>query len=204
MVDKIIILVSVALSAGCSQMKSESDNWQRGEESTRRQEWRYTNGMAWPLAATNEVVMSLGTRITAQTSDGEVSILAGPGFERFYNWNGETRSAKLWPRKQRWWGRFGIYYPGPGEHWKANHGLTRGVLEEATLWFKTIDDFLAWIKRARSTGIDYVYTNEGLVIGFGKFSARKQVNIDVWQVMIDGRKPVSLPGSRNDLVSVKP
>ncbi|MEO7677303.1 MAG: hypothetical protein ABIV39_11125, partial [Verrucomicrobiota bacterium] len=99
-------------------------------------------------------------------------------------------------------GSLGIYYPGPGEHWKSNKGITRGVLDEGVLWFKTVDDALNWIKRARSTGVDYVFTDDGLLIGFGKTPARKQLNVDVWQIMIAGEKPRSLPGSKNDLVSV--
>jgi hypothetical protein len=140
--------------------------------------------------------------ITARTSQGEIKIRAGREFERSYTWDGETRSAKLWPRKERWYGSLGIYYPGPGEHWKSNKGITRAVLEEGNLWFKTTDDAANWIKRARSTGIDYVFTDDGLLVGFGRFLARKQVNVDVWQIMVAGEKPRTLPGSRNELVSV--
>jgi hypothetical protein len=195
--------VAVILAGCISSSEPWSENWRQAEESRRREEWQATNGMAWPVnAAPPELVMTHGMEIIARTERGEIKIRAGQDFERSYTWDGQLRSAKLWPRKHRWYGSLGIYYPGPGEHWKPNKGITRGVLNEGVLWFKTVDDALSWIKRARSTGVDYVFTNDGLLIGFGKVPARKQVNIDVWQVMVAGEKPRSLPGSRNELVSV--
>jgi hypothetical protein len=140
--------------------------------------------------------------ITAEMATGMIKIRAAEKYERFYTWNGATRSAKLWPRTQRWWGSLGIYYPGPGEHWKSNGGITRGVLGEGVLWFKTVDDAGNWIKRARSTVLDYVFADDGLLIGFGKIPARKQLNVEVWQIMIAGEKPRSLAGSQNHLLSV--
>jgi hypothetical protein len=188
---------------GCSGTQAESDAWKQAGETIADQERKATNGMAWPANAKSpEIVMTPGMEITARTAQGEIKIRAGREFERSYTWDGETRSAKLWPREQRWYGSLGIYYPGPGEHWKSNRGITRGVLEEGVLWFKTKEDAANWIKRARSTGVDYVFTDDGLLVGFGRVQARKQVNVDVWRIMVDGEKPRALPGSRNDLVSV--
>ena len=203
MLTKAVFLAAVVATSGCSGTQTRSDAWRRAGETIAEQEHEATNGMAWPTNATTpEVVMAPGTEITAQTTNGEIKIRSGQNYERSYTWNGATRSAKLWPRKQRWYGSLGIYYPGAGEHWKSNGGITRGVLDEGVLWFKTVDDAVNWIKRARSSGVDYVFTDDGLLIGFGKLPARKQVNVDVWQIMIAGEKPRSLPGSKNDLVSV--
>jgi len=198
-----IIATVMAVSAGCSSLSQpDSEEWRQAEQSRRREEWQATNGMAWPANAKSpEIVMTPGMEITARTAQGDIKIRAGRDFERFYTWDGETRSAKLWPRKQRWYGSLGIYYPGPGEHWKSNNGVTRGVLDEGVLWFKTVNDALNWIERARATGIDYVFTDTGLLIGFGKLPARKQMNASVWQIMIAGEKPQVLSGSKNDLVS---
>ena len=203
MLIKITILAALVAVAGCSGTQPESENWRRAMESIHEEERLWTNGMAWPSNVTSpEIVMTLGMEIVAQTANGEIKIRAGQNYERFYTWNGATRSANLWQHKQRWYGSLGIYYPGPGEHWKSNGGITRGCLDEGVLWFKTVDDALNWIKRAHSTGVDYVFTDDGLLIGFGKLPARKQVNVSVWQIMIAGEKPRSLPGSKNDLVSV--
>lgn len=200
---KFVIFTCLIVACGCSGNQIESEHWRRAMESIDKQEWQATNGMAWPSNATSpEIVMTSGMQIIARTANGEIKIRAGQGYERFYTWDGATRSAKLWQRKQRWWGSLGIYYPGPDEHWKPNNGITRGVLNEGVLWFKTVDDALNWIKRARSTGVDCVFTDDGLLIVFGKLPARKQVNVDVWQIMVAGEKPRLLPGSKNDLVSV--
>jgi hypothetical protein len=158
--------------------------------------------MAWPTTnGTNETVMATGMSITASNREGQITITAGEGYERKYTWDGATRSAKLWPRRTRWYGSLGIYFPGPGQHWKSNAGITRGVLEEGVLWFKTADDALAWIKQNQMRG-SCVYTDDGLMVFWKKVPARKQLNVDIWQIMIAGEKPHSLPGSRNDSVSV--
>lgn len=197
-------IAAVAFVVGCfSTTEPVPESWRRGVEFGERLEWNYTNGMAWPLDAVSpELVMSSGMEISARTERAEIKIRAGEGLERFYTWDGATRSAKLWQRKLRWYGSLGAYYPGPGEHWKSNGGITRGVLNEGVLWFKSANDALNWLERARSTGVDYVYSTDGLVIGFGKVPERKQVNVSVWQIMIAGERPRTLPGSRDDLLSV--
>ena len=203
MLIRAAILAAVITTTGLSGTQPESEHWRQAMESIGGQEWQATNGMAWPPNARSpETVMTPGMEITAQTGNGEIKIRAAANNERFYTWNGGTRSAKLWARKQRWWGSLGIYYPGPGAHWKSNGGITRGVLNEGVLWFKTVDDAVSWIKRARLTGVDHVFNDNGLLIGFGKVPLRKQVNVDVLQIMIAGEKPLSLPGSKNDLVSI--
>ena len=202
--ETILAVLLAGAAVGCSGLEEESEQWRKARESRLHQEWQATNGMAWPsVSLSPETVMVPGMEITARTTAGEISIRAGEGFERSYTWDGATRSIKLWPRKQRWYGALGIYYPGPGQHWKSNKGITRGVLEEGILWFKTVDDALSWIKGARSTGIDHVYTDDGLVIGWAKILPRKQLDVAVWQIMVDGKKPHSLPGSRNDVISVR-
>jgi len=167
------------------------------------QEWEETNGMSWPSDHTwPEMVMTPGMVISAQTPQGDITIRAAKDYERFYTWDGATRAAKLWPRITRWLGHMGAYYPGPGNHWKTNHGITRGVLEEGILWFKTTDDALRWINRRSSMGLACVFTDDGLLVTFGRVPERKQLNVEVWQVMVGGEKPHRLPGSQNNLISV--
>jgi hypothetical protein len=155
--EKIIIMIKVILTvltvcvfAGC-QSEPPSKQGQEASQWIDHYMWVYTNGMAWPSNSVSpEIVMTPGMQITARTEKGEITIRAGEGFKRFYTWDGETRSATLWARNNRWLGSLDINYPGPGQHWKSNHGITRGVLEEGVLWFKTLDDALAWIERERS------------------------------------------------------
>jgi hypothetical protein len=191
------------VTTSCSGWHTKSEVLEKGHDNIAYENQHSTNGMVWPAIPMNqEIVMTAGMEITARTGQGDIKIRAGRDFERYYTWDDGTRSAKLWPRKQRWYGSLGIYYPGPGEHWKSNNGITRGVLQEGILWFNTVENALSWIEWARSTGIDYVYTDSGLIIGFGKVLARKQINVNVWQIMVDGEKPLALPRSNNHLVIV--
>jgi hypothetical protein len=188
---------------GCSGRQPQSGEWRLAEASTSREEWQWTNGMAWPINAIRpELVMLSGMQITAHTDEGQIIIRADKGFERRYSWDGATRSATLLPRKKRWYGSQGIYFPGAGDNWKENNGITRGVLEEGILWFKTADDALSWINRARSAGMAYVYNDDGLTVGWHKVIPRKQIDVAVWQIMIGGQKPQKLPGSQNNRLSV--
>ena len=149
----------------------------------------------------NETVMTNGMKITVTSNEGTISILAGTNFERSYTWDGATRSVVLWPRKHPWNGSLGIYYPGPGEHWANNHGITRGVLQEGQQHFKNLGEFLDWLHALK--GMQYVYQDNGLVVGWKKTVARKELTVDVWQIYIDGQKPKELPGSENDKIIIE-
>ena len=149
---------------------------------------------------TSEIVMAPGMTITATTPNGTITVSAGTGMARSYTWDGATRSVQMWPRSQRWNGSLGLYYPGPGFHWKSNEGIARGVLEEGQQHFKTVNAALKWI-RAR-TWMPHLYTKSGLVVGWMKVPARRQLNVDVWQIYINGRKPSNLPGSQDNKIVV--
>jgi len=173
----------------------------------------YTTPKAFPASPEREMVLTEGTAITVyplphkqalypQAGDipftGSLQIRAGSGFERDYTWDGETRSIDLWPRDKRWYGRFGAYYPGPGSHWKSNHGITRGVLEEAQMHFDTVEDAQNWLGSRPYA----VYTHDGLVVDFRKNSgAGGTLSVDVWQILIRMQRPATLKGSHDQLIS---
>jgi hypothetical protein len=130
---------------------------------------------------------------------GSLEIRANAGFRRDYTWNGETRSVDLWPRDQRWFGSFGAYYPGSESHWKANHGITRGVLEEGQMHFDTVNAAQKWLASKPYA----VYTHDGLVVDFRKNSgAGGTLLVDVWQILIRNQRPETLEGSHDELISV--
>jgi hypothetical protein len=106
----------------------------------------------------------------------------------------------MWPRAERWYGSLGLYYPGPGDHWKEHNGITRGVVEEGQQHFKTVEESLKWV-RSR-TWQPYVYRDDGLMIGWSKTLPRRQLNVEVWQLYVDGKKPQRLPGSNNKKIIV--
>jgi len=149
---------------------------------------------------TNEMVMSSGMSVTVSNEVGTITVTAGRGFERRYTWDGATRSVKLWPRKERWNGSLGAYYPGPGEHWKNNHGITRGVLEEGQQHFKTLENAMSWINLPYHKGC--VYRGDGLMVWWGRTLERKQLNVEVWQIYVAGEKPTQLVGSHDNQIMV--
>lgn len=151
----------------------------------------------------NEIVMNEGMSIKVSNSYGEMEITAGKGYVRNYTWNGATRSAELIPRKSRWNGSLGIYFPGEGNHWKEHDGITRAVLEEGQQHFRTVEEATEWIKKENHWG--YVYRDDGLVVGWDKMTgAGGTLGVSVWQIFINGQKPTFLTGSQNTKITVEP
>lgn len=148
----------------------------------------------------NETVMSPGMKIQATTPVGEIAVTAVDGLTRCYTWEGATRCVEMKPRDERWYGSLGLYYPGPGEHWKEHKGVTRGVTEEGQQHFQSVDEAIEWI-RSR-TWMPYVYRDDGLLVGWKKTLPRRQLNVEVWQILVDGEKPAQLPGSQNEKIIV--
>lgn len=149
----------------------------------------------------NEVVMSPGMKIAATTPTGTITITAEEGHHRSYTWSGQTRSAEMRPRKERWHGSLGIYYPGPGYHWADHEGIRRGVLQEGQQHFASEKEALRWIAAQRKF-MPLVYRSDGLAVGWLKVPERKQLNVDVWQILIGGKKPVALEGGDDQAIEV--
>lgn len=154
-----------------------------------------------PVPKGTETVMAPRSSITAETSTGIITITAGNGLLRSYTWEGATRSVEMGARRQRWMGSLGIAFPGPGDHWKEHNGITRGVLEEGQMRFTTSAAALKWLEDLGSW-LPLVYRNDGLVVGFGKNLSRRQLNVQVWQIYINGKKPTKLTGANDDKVRV--
>jgi hypothetical protein len=198
----LLLLFLVATALGCKH-NSPSPEWNSAIAQISAWEYAFTNSMKWPSVASDlEVVIVSGATIKATTKNGTISISAHDGYSRAYTWDEQTRNVTLWPRKIRWHGKYGLYFPGPGEHWKNNNGITRGVLEEAAVWFSNEEDAVKWINEFFSKEHS-VYNDEGLFVSWGKNVARKQINVDVFQIMINGKKPSKLPGSSNENISLE-
>ncbi|PYL58067.1 MAG: hypothetical protein DMF30_03950 [Verrucomicrobia bacterium] len=81
----------------------------------------------------------------------------------------------------------------------SNPFETRLVVEEASIDFGKEDQIYAFLKQS-SAYMDWVYTSDGLVVGFGRTPSRKQSNIDLWQILLRGQKPVGLIGARREQI----
>lgn len=151
----------------------------------------------------NEIVMTEGMSITSENLlYGTITITAGKGLERSYTWEGGTRSLVMWPRKERWHGSLGIYYPGPGNHWKEHDGITRAVADEGRLNFSSLDTLFEYIKSYNKLGA-ITYNDDGLFVCWEKNpGAGGTLQVIVRQLLIDGQPPNKIPGSQNDKISV--
>ncbi len=160
----------------------------------------FTNGPAAdrPIPKANEVVMAPGSRITATTPVGKIVVTAGRGLRRDFLWDGVTRSVEMWPRNKRWNGSLGLYFPGPGNHWAEHKGISRGVVEEGQQHFKTTAEATAWLNERKWQ--PHVWTSNGLVVGWSKTPERQQLNVDVWQIYVDGKKPGKFPGANDKAI----
>jgi hypothetical protein len=170
---------------GCG-LRMAYDNWKEGDP---------------PIPQINEIVMPPNATITAETQAGKIIIKSGKGLKRYYTWENATRSVVMWPRAERWYGSLGLYYPGPGSHWLPKHnGISRGVLEEGRQYFTSEKEATEWINQ-QMKWFPTVYRDDGLLVGFGKSLEREQLDVNVWQLFIDGKKPFKLDGSNNKAIT---
>lgn len=185
--DSVTVLVNYLGSSesldGCSDREIEST----------------TPAVSTEIPEVNEIVMQEGMKITATTSVGTMTVAAGGGLERSYTWEGATRSVIMIPRHERWInGSFGLYFPGPGNHWQEHNGIVRGLLEEGQQHFESTHEALEWIESRR--WLTYVYRDDGLTVGWRKDGDK--LNVDVWQILVNGETPTELDGSQNDMIVV--
>jgi hypothetical protein len=160
------------------------------------------------MVGLNEMVMPENSQITATTSVGTITITAGKGFLRCYTWEGVTGCVTLAPRKQRWFGSFGAYFPGFMTFWRTHDGLDRAVVQEGQLHFDSIAEFESFFQlRAGTIGSPmyepHVYRDDGLVVAWSKTPARKELLVEVFQAYINNKKPTALPDSQNDKIQVR-
>ena len=152
-------------------------------------------------AADDDLVMSPGMRITAKTSVGTIAITAVDQQTRSYTWEGATRAVERSPATERFFAEDGLFYKGKGNHWRDHHGITRCLTKEANKLFITVEDAMAWIKEPERAS--FVYRGDGLMVGWDKIADPKQLTVEVWQILIDGKKPTRLPGSQDDRIVVE-
>jgi hypothetical protein len=146
-----------------------------------------------------EAVMTPGMKIFAKTPACELTITAGRGRMRSYTWEGATRSIETIPRPERWDGSFGLYFPGPGNHWFPHHGITRCVADEGQLNFSTVQMAQEWLSQTPAFE-PRIYRNDGLVVWVNK---NQCLGIDIYQIYINGKKPKSLAGAQDDKIRIE-
>ena len=155
-----------------------------------------------------ETVMTKGGKVIFKSSLGNLEIQAGAGYQRTYVWDdGQcSRSVELWPRSERWLGSYGIYYPGPGDHWQECKGITRGVVEEGQMHFESPHAAAEWIKTMQNRCAPsperpcaMAYNKDGVFVQWSKTLSRKQLSVSVFLIDIKGQKPAALNGATSSV-----
>lgn len=178
-----IVFIAVLALVGC-------DNW--------------FNPAIIPLPS--EIVLQEGARLVANTSNGNITVIAGNKFERRYEWNGCGIDAHMFPRKNRWFGSLGMYDAAARmfyNPWAGCDGISRPVVEESQIHFADEHSAEVWItRRKRIDSWFTVWTNDGIFIQWGLSPQRNQLNVDLMQICIKGKKPTKLTGAVDTSISV--
>lgn len=147
-----------------------------------------------------ELAMQSGMKIDAKNKNGEFSIEWLGALKREYRWNGKKATRTLIPREERFTGRLGAYDPASASFITVMF-RTRIVADDSILNFSTMEEIEAKLYEGSAVS-DWVYTDDGLVLGFSESPDRHQVNIDVYQFLLNGKKPNGIKGSRPELIKV--
>jgi hypothetical protein len=153
-----------------------------------------------------ETVLGPGMSLLASNKAGAVRITYVDPITRRYEWDNSIRVIHLIPRVDRFSyegqigdGILGLY--DPADTWFFSF-RPRLVVQEAERHFATAKQAQQFLTQSRDF-MDWVYTNDGLVVGFSKITGRgNQVNIDVWQLLINGSKPEMLEGAKPESIKI--
>jgi hypothetical protein len=153
-----------------------------------------------------ETVMRTGMKICAENISQEICILAKSDLDREISFDSITRRVTLIPRKERWYGKLGLYFPGSGNHWENHKGITRCIVNESELHFKEMADLLVFVNDPSNLDKS-VYRNDGLYVSWYTSVKTDQssggyLSLSIYQLLIDGEKPKAIPGSRDEMIMI--
>jgi hypothetical protein len=147
------------------------------------------------------LAMVSGMQIKATNKNGTVIIEYLSPSKRRYIWEGYEEVRVLIPRKRKWLGMLGGYNPATRYFWEFWKPMPRIVANDSEIHFDNMDELVKFLYQG-SEYYDWTYTDDGLIVGFGHDDTREQVNIDVFQAFVDGKKPDVIDGSRSDNIHV--
>ncbi len=153
-----------------------------------------------------EAVMTDGMKICAKTAkDGEICILAEGDRYRHISWDGVTRTAKMIPRKKRWVGMLGLMNSGY-ERWRYHKGITQANYSEGQVHFSNEKEAADMFKVGGFDPMTFVYTHDGLAVHYEQVIRQDMkagvMQLDIFQIMVNGKKPDNLSGSQDENITV--
>ena len=101
------------------------------------------------------------------------------------------------PRAKPYLGSLGITYDGVPPVWMPAQGVTRLKYEEGQHNFENVDDARIWMQIRR---LYYTYNNSGIAVGWRQKGSTLQV--EVWQLYIDGKQPQQLAGADDASITI--
>jgi hypothetical protein len=138
-------------------------------------------------------VLEPGESVEATNRFGTVRVTYVSPTSRRYRWDKTVRTVEMIVRQERFLGALGLYDPASQS---SDHGPVRLVTQESKLNFASYDEIYRFLHQSKDLE-DWVYTKDGLTVGFGRTPERNQINVDVWQILINGQKPRDLIGARD-------
>jgi hypothetical protein len=149
-----------------------------------------------------ELVMSRGSVIQFIGSLGDMRIWAGNPIRRSYTWNDVNKDTILKAHKDSADESESVFFRG-FTNWKdyPHDGTDSGEFREGQKNFATLEEASGWLRR-KSEKLPTVYRNDGLVVCCGKDTQLRKITVEVWQIVINGSRPVTLPGGVDSNISV--
>lgn len=156
-----------------------------------------------------ELVLQENVTLSASTPSGRISIRAGRKLDRSYLWGRCTLSSDMQVRPSRWFGSLGMYDPASSflflstvlPWWFKCDGVSRTVVGEGQIHFQTLAAAEYWLARYAAPP-HTVWTNDGLLVRWGVVKEREQINVDLWQICILGRRPSQLSGAHDQAITL--
>jgi hypothetical protein len=153
------------------------------------------------------VILESNQSLVATNKNGSVKISYVSPTKRKYTWDNQSRVLKMTIQDWVDTNRLGKIHPSfcgiynAGDVWFFNPYNVRIVSVEGTMNFKSEKDIYAFLYQG-SEVMYWVYTSDGLLFGFGRVPKREAINIDLYQILLDGKKPHDLKGSSNNLIRI--
>ena len=158
-------------------------------------------------ANTKETVLKAGMTLCATSDDEKICIFAEDDFTRLIYWDGLSNSITLVPRKERWHGKLGLVSPKPPKNlWTNKNGVTRALIQEAQIKINSAENVTRGLNfPGRDDGYNVVYNDDGLLIIWKKsvLPDHNVLDLMLFQIISNGEKPNSLPGSQNDKIVLR-
>lgn len=148
------------------------------------------NGQA-EIEEVKGAVLQPGQSIVATNKNGSVKISYVSPTKRKYEWDGHSRVVNLTVRPEPFQGREGMY--DPADVWLICFQV-RLLLEEYTINFKNEKEMYQYLYQGGGI-MDWVYSSDGLVVGFGRSPSRQAIDIDLFQILLNGKRPTNLRGA---------